>query len=87
MSDSLPVPNKAREFAVRVREIVVNEWRSRTAYGKLWFPVWFVRSLFIWLIVLSILIPVAAFAHAVRLFEESSREELSLTPDVYRGDD
>lgn len=83
----MSVASKAREFAVDLRDIVTEEWRSRTAYGKLWFPFWFVHSLFLWLIVLCIVIPVAAFGYAIGLLEESSREGVSLTPDVYRGDE
>jgi len=41
--------NKTNEIYTDLREILVNEWQSRTAYGKLWYPVWLLMSVLWWM--------------------------------------
>jgi len=77
--------SKAGEFVAALVDITVEEWRNRTTYGKLWYPVWFVSSVAQWLLAIAILTPVAIFMKTVEALDET--EKSTLGPDIYRGEE
>lgn len=60
--------------------MIVDEWESRTTYGRLWFPLWLLLSTFQWLLVGGIVTLVYEWD---KLLSEGWKHGRRLTPRIY----
>ena len=72
-------------FVADIRAVLVKEWHNRTRYGKIWFPVWLLTSVFLWAIALTAIAIVALFlawGNALEFLIDLA----ALTPDTHKDE-
>lgn len=75
-----------RELAAAAVEAIRDEWNSRTTYGKAWFPVWLLWSVYRWTVVLFILALIAVAVRIVTVLDSAERTGESLTPNTHKDE-
>lgn len=75
------------KFAGSIRYTVAGEWASRTWYGKLWFPVWFILSTIQWVIFGVFMTVILLAINSDNILESAARRARSWTPDTHVEDE
>lgn len=65
--------------------VVVEEWRTRTVFGKALYPFWLVFSALEWITFLSFILILAVAGQLVAVFDEDSSIDRVL-PKVYKDE-
>lgn len=75
-----------RDLPGELYNLAIGEWRSRTRWGKITYPIWFLLGAFQWTIVLSLLAVVWAWNVYSKAVDEAAAGLKRVTPDVYKED-
>ena len=81
MTDS--TTDQPRERVSHVRRYLVDEWASRTTYGKLWFPAWLLQTALILSLLWSFFTAAAWLKRTTEGIEEPSEPVF----EVYQDDE
>jgi hypothetical protein len=74
------------KLAAANRDRAVSEWQSRTWYGKLWYPVWFLLSTIQWVLFAVFMTVILLAINGDKLLVAAGSGMRSLTPDVHAED-
>ena len=78
--------DSVNELIADVLHIAKLEWDSRTTYGKILYPVWFIYCTLLWISFFVMILPAAIAKFLVELTSESSSER-KLLPDIYKNEE
>jgi len=68
------------------REAIVDEWKSRTPFGKIGFPVWLLLSSVEWIAAAGLLAFIILAGNLVQAAKGSGSGRKRWMPDVYKND-